>query len=395
MHRFQLDTLIAEVLAAAPDTSDILFTVGKKIQAEVHGKLTDIATSLVQTELVPFQVESVAFCLMHGKHAGSLRLFQDLISQGSCDLSYDLPGQCRFRVNIFHQQGSAAIVMRKMPTSIPTLQDLNLPPLFEKMANEQYGLILLTGGTGTGKSTTLAALIDAINARHAKHILTLEDPVEFVHHHKMGTVNQRELGMDFDHFSSGLRAALRQAPKVILVGEIRDRETIEIALQASETGHLVLGTLHTSDTGQTINRIIGMFELAEERLIRQRLSQALKYVVSQRLMPRIAGGRVAALEVLTNTLRIKELVANGESGEKTFYNVVESGEAYGMFTFDQHLARLFEENVITEQIAMDTASDRSRLAQTINRIKTIRGEKVSDIENLELDAHYDTNAGVA
>jgi twitching motility protein PilT len=395
MHRFQLDTLIAEVLAAAPDTSDILFTVGKKIQAEVHGKLTDIATSLVQSELVPFQVESVAYCLMHGKHAGSLRLFQDLISRGSCDLSYDLPGQCRFRVNIFHQQGSAAIVMRKMPTSIPTLQDLNLPPLFEKMANEQYGLILLTGGTGTGKSTTLAALIDAINARHAKHILTLEDPVEFVHHHKKGTVNQRELGMDFDHFSSGLRAALRQAPKVILVGEIRDRETIEIALQASETGHLVLGTLHTSDTGQTINRIIGMFELAEERLIRQRLSQALKYVVSQRLMPRIAGGRVAALEVLTNTLRIKELVANGESGEKTFYNVVESGEAYGMFTFDQHLARLFEENVITEQVAMDTASDRSRLAQAINRIKTIRGEKVSDIENLELDAHYDTNAGVA
>ncbi|SMP68510.1 type IV pilus twitching motility protein PilT [Desulfonatronum lacustre] len=389
MHRSQLDATIAEVLTKAPDTSDILFTVGKPIQAEVHGRLTDVPTALLSDALVPFQVESVGFCMMLNKHSGSLRLFQDLQEQGSCDLSYDLPGFCRFRVNIFFQQGSASIVMRKMPSTIPTLKDLNLPPLFDRMADEKYGLILLTGGTGTGKSTTLAALIDAINERHSKHILTLEDPVEFVHHHKRGTVNQREMGTDFDRFSSGLRAALRQAPKVILVGEIRDRETIEIALQASETGHLVLGTLHTSDTGQTINRIIGMFELAEERLIRQRLSQALKYVVSQRLMPRIGGGRVAALEVLTNTLRIKELIINGESGEKTFYNVVESGDAYGMFTFDQHLARLYSEEAITEETAMNTASDRSRLGQTINRVKTLRGEKVTNIEGLELDTNYD------
>ncbi len=389
MNANQLNATIAEVLTKAPDTSDILFTVGKPIQAEVHGQLTDIPTALLPGSLVPFQVESVGFCMMLNKHSGSLRLFQDLQAQGSCDLSYDLPGFCRFRVNIFFQQGSASIVMRKMPDKIPTLKDLNLPPLFDRMAEEKYGLILLTGGTGTGKSTTLAALIDAINERHSKHILTLEDPVEFVHRHKRGTVNQREMGTDFDRFSSGLRAALRQAPKVILVGEIRDRETIEIALQASETGHLVLGTLHTSDTGQTINRIIGMFELAEERLIRQRLSQALKYVVSQRLMPRIGGGRVAALEVLTNTLRIKELIINGESGEKTFYNVVESGEAYGMFTFDQHLARLYSEEAITEETAMNTASDRSRLGQTINRIKTIRGEKVTNIEGLELDMNYD------
>ncbi|GAB6060892.1 type IV pilus twitching motility protein PilT [Desulfonatronum parangueonense] len=389
MHKNQLDATIAELLGKAPDTSDILFTAGKRLQAEVHGKLTDVLTSLFQGPLVPFQIESVAFCMMLNKHAGSLRLFQDLIEKGSCDLSYDLPGYSRFRVNIFFQQGSPAIVMRKMPSKIPTLRDLNLPPLFDQMANEQYGLILLTGGTGTGKSTTLAALIDAINERHAKHILTLEDPVEFMHRHKSGTVNQRELGTDFDQFSSGLRAALRQAPKVILVGEIRDKETIEIALQASETGHLVLGTLHTSDTGQTINRIIGMFELAEERLIRQRLAQALRYVVSQRLMPRIGGGRVAALEVMANTLRIKELISNGESGEKTFYNVLETGETYGMFTFDQHLAKLYTAEQITEETAMDTASDRSRLGQTINRIKTIRGEKVTNIEGLELDLNYD------
>ncbi len=389
MHKNQLDAIISEVLTKAPDTSDILFTAGKPLQAEVHGKLTNVATTSLQNDLVPFHIESMAFCLMLNKHSGSLRLFQDLIETGSCDLSYDLPGYSRFRVNIFFQQGSPAIVMRKMPSKIPTLSDLNLPPLFDRMANEQYGLILLTGGTGTGKSTTLAALIDAINDRHSKHILTLEDPVEFVHRHKQCTVNQRELGTDFDQFSSGLRAALRQAPKVILVGEIRDRETIEIALQASETGHLVLGTLHTSDTGQTINRIIGMFELAEERLIRQRLAYSLKYVVSQRLIPRIGGGRVAALEVMTNTLRIKELIANGESGEKTFYNIVESGEAYGMFTFDQHLTNLYSEELITEQAAMDTSSDRSRLAQAINCIKTIRGEKVTNIEGLELDLNYD------
>ncbi|TVQ97155.1 MAG: PilT/PilU family type 4a pilus ATPase [Desulfovibrionales bacterium] len=389
MERSHLDSIIAEVLQKAPDTSDILFTVGKPIQAEVHGKLTDISTTLLPAALVPFQIESIGFCMVLNKLSGSLRLFQDLIGNGSCDLSYDLRGYCRFRVNMFFQKGSPSLVMRKMPSQIPTLNQLNLPPLFDHMADEQYGLILLTGGTGTGKSTTLAALIDAINARYAKHILTLEDPVEFVHQHKRGTVNQRELGLDFDQFSSGLRAALRQAPKVILVGEIRDRETIEIALQASETGHLVLGTLHTSDTGQTINRIIGMFELAEERLIRQRLSQALKYVVSQRLMPRLSGGRVAALEILVNTLRIRELIVNGESGEKTFYNVVESGEAYGMFTFDQHLAKLFQEEVVTEEAAMNTASDRSRLGQSINRIKLIRGEKVTNIEGLELDVTYD------
>ncbi|HDQ41783.1 MAG TPA: PilT/PilU family type 4a pilus ATPase [Desulfonatronum sp.] len=384
MLRAHLDHLIAQVLATAPDTSDILFVVGKPVQAEVHGELTDVPTSLINGELVPFQVQSIGFCMM----AGNARLYTDLIDRGSCDLSYDLSGTARFRVNIFFQRGSISIVMRRLPTDIPTLRELKLPPLFRQMAREQFGLILVTGGTGTGKSTTLAALIDAINSTSAKHILTLEDPVEFVHPHKKGTVNQRELGTDFDDFSSGLRAALRQAPKVILVGEIRDRETIEIALQASETGHLVLGTLHTSDTGQTINRIIGMFELSEERLIRQRLSQGLKFIVSQRLVPKIGGGRVAALEVLTNNLRVKELILNGESSDKTFYNIVESGEAYGMFTFDQHLTRLFEENSITQETAMSAASDRSRLGQAINRIKTVRGEKVTDIQGLELDVDY-------
>jgi twitching motility protein PilT len=256
------------------------------------------------------------------------------------------------------------------------------------MALEKYGLILVTGGTGTGKSTSLAALIDAINSQFAKHIVTLEDPIEFVHVHKKGVVNQRELGIDFDTFASGLRAALRQAPKVILVGEIRDRETITIALEAAETGHLVLGTLHTSDAGQTINRIIGMFELSEERLIRARLAESLKFVVSQRLMPRIGGGRVAAFEILRNNLRIKELILKGESEDKTFYNVIFDGDAYGMITFDQYLLNLFEQEIITEEIAMLNASDRSRLKQMIDKVKAKRGEKVTDIEGLELDLDY-------
>ncbi|MDO9583637.1 MAG: ATPase, T2SS/T4P/T4SS family, partial [Desulfomicrobium sp.] len=282
-----------------------------------------------------------------------------------------------------------AIVMRKLTSVVPTIKELVLPEVFYEMSKEKFGLILVTGATGTGKTTSLAALIDNINQMHRKHIVTLEDPIEYVHEHKLGTVNQRELGLDFDSFASGLRAALRQAPKVILVGEIRDRETITIALEAAETGHLVLGTLHTSDTGQTINRIIGMFELAEERLIRSRLAESLKFVVSQRLMPRIGGGRVPAFEVLKSNLRVKEVIYNGESEEKTFYTIVETGDAYGMVTFDKYIADLFYENVISEEVAMLYGSDKSRLAQMVDKIKTARGEKVTDIEGLELDHEYE------
>ncbi len=271
----------------------------------------------------------------------------------------------------------------------PSIHELGLPEIFYEMAKEKFGLILVTGATGTGKSTSLAALIDYINSTQKKHIITLEDPIEFIHPHKMATINQRELGIDFDTFASGLRAALRQAPKIILVGEIRDRETIEIALEASETGHLVLGTLHTSDAGQTVNRIIGMFELAEERLIRGRLSESLKYVVSQRLLPKKQGGRVAAFEVMVNNIRVRDLIVNGEEGEKTFYNIIESGSTYGMITFDQYIAKLFEDGIITEEVAMLNGSDKARLGQMIDKIKAKRGEKVTDIDGLELDLDYE------
>jgi twitching motility protein PilT len=384
MLRSQLDHLIGQVLDQAPQTSDIIFTAGKPLQAEVHGKLTSVRLKPDLGNLMPFQTEAVAYALM-GQNA---RTFRDMVGHGSCDLAYQLPGRSRFRVNIFQQRGSVSIVMRQLSSQVPTIEQLNLPGIFIDMAREKYGLILVTGATGSGKSTSLAALIDRINEANPVHIVTLEDPVEYVHPHKMATVNQREMGSDFDTFANGLRAALRQAPKVILVGEIRDRETIEIAMSAAETGHLVLGTLHTSDAGQTINRIIGMFELAEERLVRIRLAETLKYVISQRLLARVGGGRIAAFEVLRKNLRITDCIVNGEREDKTFYNVISTSETYGMVTFDQYIFGLFEKGFITEETAMLGASDKSRLGQMIDKLKASRGEKVTDIDGLVIDEDY-------
>jgi twitching motility protein PilT len=384
MLRSQLDHIIGQVLDFAPDISDILFAAGKRLQAELHGVLADVPLAPDPGPLLPFQTEAAAMCLM-GRNE---RLYRDLAAHGSCDLSYHLPGRARFRVNIFSQMGSLAIVLRQLSTQVPTLERLGLPAIFADMAKEKYGLILVTGGTGSGKSTSLAALIDRINSAQPVHIVTLEDPVEYVHPHKRGTVSQRELGIDFDRFASGLRAALRQAPKVILVGEIRDRETLDIAMQAAETGHLVLGTLHTSDAGQTVGRIIGMFDPAEELLIRARLAESLKFVVGQRLLPKVGGGRVAAFEILRNTMRVKELVQAGESGDKTFYNILAAGETYGMTTFDQSIVGLFEAGMVTLEAALLAGSDKAQLAQMLDRIRSARGERVTDIEGLALDTDY-------
>jgi twitching motility protein PilT len=388
MLRSQLDHMVGQIMDAAPEASDILFTVNKPIQVEVHGVLQDVVTEPDLGPLLPFHVESLAMSLM----GRNMRLFKDQTRTGSCDLSYELPGRFRFRVNVFSQRGSMAIVLRKLAMKVPDKMELGLPDIFDDIARENFGLVLVTGATGTGKTTSLAALIDMINSQAAKHIITLEDPVEYVHAHKKATVNQRELGIDFESFPMGLRAALRQAPKVILVGEIRDQETTEIALGAAETGHLVLGTLHTSDAGQSVNRIIGMFDLAEERLIRARMAESLKYVVSQRLLPMVGGGRVAAFEVLRTSLRTRELILNGESEEKNFYGVLETSTTHGMMTFDQHLRELYVKGLITEQAAMAYCSERSRLGQMIDKIKAERGEKVTDIGRLELDYGYGKEA---
>ncbi len=256
------------------------------------------------------------------------------------------------------------------------------------MGQERNGLILVTGATGSGKSTTLAALIDKMNQTKAMHIVTLEDPIEFVHPHKKATINQRELGSDFDTFANGLRAALRQAPKVILVGEMRDRETVEIALSAAETGHLVLSTLHTIDAGQTINRILGMFDKDEEKLVRIRLADTLRWIVSQRLLPKIDNGRVAALEIMGSNLRVKDSVLHGESEGKTFYEIIEAGEPFGMQTFDQSIIKLFHEGAIDEDTALAYASHRSVARRAIDDFKKMRGLHTSDIEELALDQEY-------
>jgi twitching motility protein PilT len=271
-----------------------------------------------------------------------------------------------------------------MESTIPTIQSLNLPETFNKMTSEINGFILVTGATGSGKSTTLAALCDKINKEKMVHVVTLEDPIEFVHQHKKCTFNQRELGNDFDSFANGLRAALRQAPKVILVGEMRDRETMDIGLSAAETGHLVMSTLHTVDSGQTINRILGFFEQEEQPQIRSRLIDIIRYVVCQRLLPKEGGDRVAAFEIMANNLRVRDLILNGESEDKTFYDIISDGTALGMQTFDQHILELYENGLISEETAMVYASRKSAIGRGLDRIKAARGESTTGITGLAM-----------
>jgi len=384
MQRHELDRILTRMLEAHGPVSDLNFTVGRPAQVERSGELMPVVTDPPLPRLTPFQTEAIALALV----GGDRRLTETLVRTGSCDLPYALGSAARFRVNIFQQRGNYSIVLRRLASEIPTVEKLGLPPAMEKMAEERNGLILVTGATGSGKSTTLAAVLNIINEQKAVHVVTLEDPVEFVHPMKKATFNQRELGTDFDSFASGLRAALRQAPKVILVGEMRDRETLEIGLSAAETGHLVMSTLHTVDAGQTINRMLGMFDKEEERQARQRLADTLRWVVCQRLLPKVGGGRVAALEIMGMNLRIEEVILNGESEGKTFYEIIQDSEALGMQTFDTHIIRLFRDGVITEETALSYASKRSVVSRGLDVIKATKGEKTSDIEGLALDKEY-------
>jgi twitching motility protein PilT len=376
----EINYWITNMLESYERVSDLNFTVGKQLQVETSGQLVPINVTPEINELTPFQTEVAALNLIEG----SKRLLDDLAVHGSCDLSHALGNKARFRVNIFTQQGHLSIVMRKMESTIPTIQSLNLPETFNKMTSEINGFILVTGATGSGKSTTLAALCDKINKEKMVHVVTLEDPIEFVHQHKKCTFNQRELGNDFDSFANGLRAALRQAPKVILVGEMRDRETMDIGLSAAETGHLVMSTLHTVDSGQTINRILGFFEQEEQPQIRSRLIDIIRYVVCQRLLPKEGGDRVAAFEIMANNLRVRDLILNGESEDKTFYDIISDGTALGMQTFDQHILELYENGLISEETAMVYASRKSAIGRGLDRIKAARGESTTGITGLAM-----------
>jgi twitching motility protein PilT len=381
----EIDHLLARMLDSHDNVSDLNITVGKPFQVETSGNLAVVDLDPKFNEITPFQAEIFALNLINQ----SRRLTETLLLEGSCDASYELPGKARFRVNIFSQRGNYSIVLRRLSPKIPTCQELGLPEAFLEMSEEKNGFILITGATGSGKSTSLAAILNEINDVRSVHIVTLEDPVEYDHPHKKATFNQRELGEDFDAFSTGLRAALRQAPKVILVGEMRDRESLEIGLSAAETGHLVLSTLHTMDAGQTINRVLGMFPMEEENQIRTRIADAIRWIVCQRLLPKVGGGRVAAFEILRTNLRVKDSILHGESEGKTFYDIIQSGKAFGMITFDDYILGLYEKGIITQETAMAYASRKDVLSRGIDTIKSVRGEATTDIEDLQVDLDYD------
>ncbi len=384
MQRQQIDYILTTMLGSYDNVSDFNLTVEKPLQVESSGQLMPVKVNPPIASLTPFQTEVFALNLLDGDR----RLTRHLLTQGSCDFSYQLPGKARFRVNVFSQRGSLSIAMRRLATRIPTIEELALPKAFYKIAQELNGLVIMTGATGTGKTTSLAAICNQINETKSVHVVTLEDPVEYVHPQKKATFNQRELGMDFDSFANGLRAALRQAPKVVLVGEMRDRDTVEIGLSAAETGHLVLTTLHTVDAGQTVNRLVGMFEEEEERLIRVRLASSLKWIVCQRLLPKVGGGRIAAFEILSTNLRVTDTILHGETEGRTFYDIIEEGGTYGMMTFDQCIGEYFKEGLITEETAINYASRRSMVGRSIDAIKAARGEKTTTIEGLSIDADY-------
>jgi len=384
MTRAELDYILGSMLDSEKDVSDLNFTVDKPMQIESNGELLASDVEPPIGRLTPFQTEMIALEILNRNR----RLTDDLINTGSCDCSYALGNKARFRVNIFTQRGHYTIVLRKLTTEIPTLGQLNMPPVFYTIAKEKTGLVLVTGATGSGKSTTLAALLNELNETKSIHVVTLEDPVEFVHQQKKSTFNQREMGSDFSTFAAGLRASLRQAPKVILVGEMRDRETVEIGMSAAETGHVVMSTLHTINAGQTIDRIIGMFDQNEEQQIRVRLAETLRWIVSQRLLPRIGGGRIAALEIMGNSLRIKDTIEHGESDGKTFYEIIEASATFGWKTFDMAVLELYEQGQITEETALLYCTNKGVVSRGVDRIKKIKGEAATDSGGLKLDAQY-------
>jgi twitching motility protein PilT len=349
--------LITAMLKSHGHVSDLIFSPGRAPQIEVSGELVELKFKGLEC-LTPDDTKLIAYDIM-GKNEHPMRKLEQ---DGSADLSYGLSGVSRFRVNVFRQRGSCAIVMRVIPDGIPSFEDLHLPPQLQEIVHLRTGIVLVTGPTGSGKSSTLAAIIDSMNAQKAYHILTIEDPIEFLHRHKKATIHQRELHSDTPTFSLALRAALRQAPKVILVGEMRDRETIEIALEAAETGHLVLSTLHTIDASKTVERIVGVFPLGDQQAIRTRFGKAFRYIVSQRLLPKKdAKGRVAAIEILKATMRTREYVEKGESDGKTLLDAMRDGDTDGMQHFDGEIDRLIRAGTIDFETGLGFATNPGNL----------------------------------
>jgi twitching motility protein PilT len=350
-------SIVATMLQVSKQVSDLIFSPGRPPQIELNGQLREVNIAGVG-KLMPDATRRIAMDLI-GKNelvAGKLE------KEGSTDLSYSLPGMARFRVNVFRQRGSYAIVMRVIPMATPDFKSLNLPAQLGEIGELRNGIVLVTGPTGSGKSSTLAAILNKINEEKAYHILTIEDPIEFLHVHKKATIHQRELHSDTPSFASALRAALRQAPKVILVGEMRDKETIEIGLEAAETGHLVFSTLHTVDASKTIERIIGVFPLSDQQAIRTRLARVFRYIVSQRLIPKKDGtGRVAAIEILKSTMRTRDYVEKGETEGKSLLDAMRDGSTEGMQYFDGELERLVRTGILDLEPALSYATNAGNL----------------------------------
>ncbi len=357
MSLLDVTPLIEQMLLISDNISDLNFSAGQKPQVEISGSLFS-ASPLGLGKMTAYQTEMIAMSLLRDNPEASAQLAKT----GTADLSYSLPGRCRFRVNIFQQRGSYSIVMRLIPHEIPSFESLNVPEQLGDISDMRNGLVLVTGPTGSGKSSTLAAVIDKINSMKSYHIVTSEDPIEFLHAHKKSTINQREVGSDTKTFASALRAALRQAPKVILVGEMRDLETTEIALEAAETGHLVLSTLHTIDASKTVDRIIGLYPKNEEKVIRNRLAQTFRYIVSQRLIPKADGsGRVPAVEILKANPRTREYIENGESEGKTLLDAMRDGSIDGMQDFDTVIREMIAKETVTLEDGLSYATNQNNL----------------------------------
>ncbi len=378
MSFFDLPPIIERMLLVSDKISDLNFSVGQLPQVEINGKLTPVQPLGLQ-KLTPYQTEIIAMTLLEENPEAAERL----VNTGTADLSYSLPSRARFRCNVFQQRGVYSIVMRVIPTDIPTLASLSLPSQLAEIADLRNGLVLLTGPTGSGKSSTLAAIIDIINESKHYHVVAIEDPIEYLHTHKNSTINQREVGHDTKDFPSALRAALRQAPKVILIGEMRDYETTEIALEAAETGHLVLSTLHTIDASKTVDRIIGLYPKNEEPVIRTRLAQTFRYIVSQRLVPRADfRGRIAAVEILKSTPRTREYIENGETEGKSLLDAMRDGKLDGMQDFDTVIKDLIERNIVTVEDGLGFATNQNNLLLSLKGLTSGEDYVRSQTENL-------------
>jgi len=376
--------LIEAMLKSGEHVSDLIFSPGRAPQVEISGQLVELKFKGLEN-LTPKDTLQIAYDLMGTNEHPARKLEQD----GAADLSYGITGVGRFRVNIFRQRGSCAIVMRVIPDKIPGFEELKLPRQLEEIVELRNGIVLVTGPTGSGKSSTLAAILDKMNAEKAYHILTIEDPIEFLHRHKKSTVHQRELHTDTPSFSLALRAALRQAPKVILVGEMRDRETIEIALEASETGHLVLSTLHTIDASKTVERIVGVFPLSDQQAIRTRLGKAFRYIVSQRLLPKKDGkGRIAAVEILKSTMRTREYVEKGESEGKSLLDAMRDGNTEGMQHFDGEIEKFIREGLVDFETGLTYSTNAGNLRLELadfaddrrNKVPAKKADQTTEIE---------------